>query len=238
MVEWKADDTVAVITMNNGENRFNPEFLSALLDVFDEIEKDESIHAVVITSSDQKNWSQGIDLEWVMETMEGDDRDEMRKFMYTLNDVFKKILLFPAPVIAAIGGHAAAGGAILSCTCDFRFMRSDRGFFFFPEIDINIPFLPGMLAFTERALPPDVYREALLSGKRYTAPELEKHRIIVKACATREDVMTEALAFAKTFQKRRWIFGVMKKRMNKSIIDVLENEDPIYIEPLDMMEKN
>jgi len=59
-----------------------------------------------------------------------------------MNDLFKKLLLYPMPVIAAINGHAFGNGALLSCTCDFRFMRSDKGFFCFPEVDVSIPSFP------------------------------------------------------------------------------------------------
>ncbi len=230
IIEWSIDEKIAIITMNTAENRMNLNFTTEMLSTFDEIEKDETASAVVISSSDQKNWSQGIDLDWMVARMGEGDLDTIEKFIYSLNDVYKKILTFPMPVIAAINGHAAAGGAILACACDFRFMRADKGYFLFPEINIEIPFFPGMLAFTKRAFPYHKFEEAMLTGNRYTATELEDFNVIRKACENSEAVMTEAIAFAKTFNKKRGIFGEMKKRMNREIIDVIDNVDPIYIE--------
>jgi enoyl-CoA hydratase/carnithine racemase len=235
IIEWKKVETVGVITMNNGENRHNPEFIRAILTAFDEIEKDPGISSVVITSSDPKNWSQGIDLTWITGAMEKNDQQGIRDFMYGLNRIFKRILLYPMPVIAAINGHTFGDGTIMACACDFRFMKSDRGYFCFPEIDISIPFLPGMLAVVRKAIPYYKLEELAFSGKRTGALELEAHHVIVKACENEEVLMREALAFAKTFNKKRPIFGEMKKRMHGSIIEIMEKEDPVFIEPLQLM---
>ena len=161
--------------------------------------------------------------------------DDMRAFMYAMNDVFKKCLLAPVPVIAAINGHAFGNGAILSCACDFRFMKSDRGFFCFPEVDVSIPFLPGMIAFVKKAIPYYKFNEMKLTGKRVAAPELAEHHIIEKACADREALMVDALAFAATFNKKRSIFGEHKRRLHGHIIEIIDKEDPVYIEPLNLM---
>jgi enoyl-CoA hydratase/carnithine racemase len=234
-IEWKKVETVGVITMNNGENRHNPDFVRAILTAFDEVEADPCISSVIIASSDPKNWSQGIDLTWITGAMANNDLQGIRDFMYGLNRIFKRILLYPMPVIAAINGHAFGDGTIMACACDFRFMKADRGFFCFPEIDINIPFLPGMLAIVRKAIPYYKLEELVLSGKRTGAAELEAHHVIVKACDNEEVLMREALAFAKNFNKKRPIFGEMKKRMYGSIIEIMEKEDPVYIEPLQLM---
>jgi enoyl-CoA hydratase/carnithine racemase len=139
------------------------------------------------------------------------------------------------PVIAAINGHAFGNGALLACTCDFRFMRSDKGFFCFPEVDVSIPFLPGMIAFSRKAIPEYKYQEIVYTGRRITAPELEEHHIIRKACKDQEELMRESMDFAKTFEKKRGIFGELKKRMYKSIAEVLDKEDPKFIEPFFIM---
>jgi len=238
VLEWKKDDTVAMITMTNGENRLNPIFNQSMLDVLQEIEADQTISAVVILSNDPKCWSLGIDLNWIQEKMSEKDFPAIRGFLYGLNDLFKKILLYPLPVIACIGGHCVAGGAILACVCDFRFMRSDRGFFFFSEIDVNIPFLPGMIALVKRAVPYYKFNEMLLSGYRYSASEMETHHVIQKACENEEELMKETLAFAQTFKKNRGTFREMKKRLHNEIIAVFDKEDPAVIEPLAIMAKD
>lgn len=141
----------------------------------------------------------------------------------------------PLPVIAAINGHAFGNGAILSCACDFRFMRKDKGFFCFPEVDVNIPFLPGMIAFVRKAIPEDLFNDMLLSGRRLTAEELELRNVIVSASENQDELLGQAMAYAGTYKKQRPIFGELKKRKHKEIIRVIEEEDPEYIEPLNLM---
>jgi len=232
IVLWEKKENVAVLTMNNRENRQNLDFANAMIKTLDEILTDREIFAVVIASSDEKNWSQGIDLQWLMERRAADDLGAIRSFIYRMNDVFKKLLLYPVPVIAAINGHAFGNGALLSCTCDFRFMRSDKGFFCFPEVDVSIPFLPGMIAFARKAIPEYKYQEMVYTGRRFTAPELVEHHVIRKACRDQDELMKDSMDFARTFEKKRGIFGELKKRMYKSIIQVLDKEDPEFIEPL------
>ena len=234
-IEWNKTDTVGVITMNNGENRQNPDFIRDLLAAFDQIERDAEISAVIISSSDRKNWSLGIDLQWMSGAMTENDLQGMRDFMYGMNRVYARILLYPMPVIAAINGHAFGGGTVMACACDFRFMKSDRGFFCFPEVDISIPFLPGMLGIIEKAVPCYKLEELVLTGKRSVAAELEAHHVIMKTCENEEALMRDSMAYARTFAKRKPIFGELKKRMHGRILEIMEREDPAFIEPLRLM---
>ena len=66
--------------------------------------------------------------------------------MHLLEQTIGRLLVFPAYTVAAINGHAFAGGALISCAFDYRVMREDRGYFCFPEVDIRIPFTAGMAA--------------------------------------------------------------------------------------------
>jgi enoyl-CoA hydratase/carnithine racemase len=74
----------------------------------------------------------------------------------------------------------------------------------------------------------------LLSGQRMTAQELEANNVIVKACEDQDHLMTESLAFAAAFDKKRGIFRELKQRMHKDLIQVLDDEDPVYIEPINL----
>ena len=229
VMNWTKKDDVAILTLTNGENRQNLVFSQAFNVMLDEIIADASVKALIITSSDEKNFSQGIDVEWIMNKLQAKDNKPVDDFIAGMNEVFKKLLTMPVPTIAAINGHAFGNGSILSCACDFRFMRSDKGFFCFPEVNLGIPFRNGMNAFLKKAVPMYKLTEMQLTGNRYGAQEMEKHHIIVKACANQEDLMAESLAFAKTFQKNRDIFGEIKKRLHKEIIVAIDTGDPVSV---------
>ncbi|MBL7225536.1 MAG: enoyl-CoA hydratase/isomerase family protein [Desulfobacteraceae bacterium] len=228
-IEYELDEKVAIVTMNDGENRFNPSFLNSFIETLDEIEKETDANALVVTSSHEKIFCNGIDLDWLGPFIQKGDRDTAVSFFYTMNRLFKRILLYPMPAIAAISGHAFAGGAIMSCAFDFRFMRSDRGFFCFPEVDLGIPFLPGMIALITKAIPQYKVEELHYTGKRATAEECEAHHIIMKACHI-DDLMNEAVSFAKGLNKRREIIAEMKRRMYKDIVHAFDVDDPPVIE--------
>jgi len=228
-IEYELDEKVAIVTMNDGENRFNPSFLNSFMETLDEIEKETDANALVVTSSHEKIFCNGIDLDWLVPFIQKGDKETGVSFFYTMNRLFKRILLYPMPAIAAISGHAFAGGAIMSCAFDFRFMRSDRGFFCFPEVDLGIPFLPGMIALITKAIPQYKVEELHYTGKRATAEECEAHHIITKACHI-DDLMDEVVSFAKGLNKRREIIAEMKKRMYKDIVHAFDVDDPPMIE--------
>jgi len=235
IIDWRKEGTMAVLTMDNGKNLQNLEFATRMLEVLDEVEADAEIRALVITSSDEKNFSQGVDVSWLWARMGAGANEAIQSFMYAMNDVFRRLLSLPVPAIAAINGHAYGNGAILSCACDFRFMRADRGFFCFPEVNVGIPLLPGMTAWVKKAVPEHLFIEMLLTGERKAAPELEEHNVIRKACPDAESLMSEALGFAGTFDKKRGIVAELKKRKHKAIFDVMDGEDPVYIDSMQLM---
>jgi len=229
LVEYALDEKVAIVTLNNGENRFNPDFIRAYLDVMDKIENETQALTMLVRSSHDKIFTNGLDLDWLLPVIQKKDVKAAKDFFYSLNVLYKRTLMSPMLTVAAINGHAFAGGAIYSCAFDFRFMRSDRGFFCVPEVDLGIPFLPGMLALLNRAIPRQKFEELQFTGKRLTATECAENNIVTKACHI-NDLMNETLAFAKSLNKRRAVILEMKKRMHGNILHALDVEDVPYIE--------
>ncbi|MDO4541069.1 MAG: enoyl-CoA hydratase/isomerase family protein [Syntrophomonadaceae bacterium] len=230
IVEWKKDGTVAIMTMNNGENRHNPTWSAKMLEVYNEIIADETVTALVLTSSDPKNFCLGVDLEWLSGPLAEKNWPVFTDWLYQNTEVFKAFIMAPIPTIAAITGHAFGNGAMLAGACDFRFMRADRGYFCLPEIDLGIQFAPSMMEWMRRIMPYHFFQKMLLTGDRVAAPELEQHHVILKACENAEKTLEEAVAFARTFNKTRKNMQEMKNRAYKHVLDKMEFDDPQYFE--------
>lgn len=228
-IEYVLAEGVAIVTMNSGENRLNIDFIGEFMAVLDAIEHETEATALIVKSAHDKIFCNGIDLDWLTPIAKAQDNKTIIKFCFALNGLQRRILLYPMPTIAAITGHAFAGGAILCCCFDFRFMRSDRGFFCFPEVDLGIPFWPGMVAIVKKAMPQYILDELYFLGTRLTGKECEEHRIVRKACPI-DDLLPDALAFAKGLNKNRLYYKAQKERMNADIIRVIDEIDPAVLE--------
>lgn len=229
LVEYEVDGHVAIVSLKHDENRFNPDFLEAFLGVLDQIEEETEASTMLVRSTHEKIFSNGIDLEWLLQVMQRSDLAEAKHFFYKLNALFKRLVTYPLISIAAINGHAFAGGAILSCTFDFRYMRSDRGYFCLPEIDLGMPFLPGMNAILRAAIPETVLRQMQLTGIRLTAQMCRDHGI-VKDALPDDQLMDAALQYARQVNKNRAIIKETKARLNAQIVQAIDTQDPAYIE--------
>ena len=230
MYEYTLDEQVALLTMNEG--KFNMTSLTEFLLVLNEIEKDTDAKALIVRSSDEKIWSAGLDLEWLLPLAQKGERSVTDVFTARLVELLKTILFYPMITVAAITGHAFAGGAVLACCFDFRFMRKGRGYLCFPEVDIGIPFLPSFTALMKKAIPMDLVEDMQLTARRLTAEECESRHIIVKAC-NMDDLMNEAISFAKRLNKERSIVSKLKNVMHKDILTIMEVDDPAALKSLD-----
>jgi enoyl-CoA hydratase/carnithine racemase len=229
LVDYTVDNHVVLLSLNDGENRFNPPFLDAFRQALDDIEAHTTATALVVHSTHEKIFSNGIDLQWLASILERRDLAEAKRFLYQLNGLFRRLLTYPLITVAAISGHAFAGGAILCCAFDFRLMRSDRGYFCLPEIDLGIPFLPGMNALLRQAVPEHLLREMELTGIRLTAEQCRENHVVRQACPG-EELLEEALRFAHGINKRRTAVAEFKARLNNPIIQAIEVDDVACIE--------
>lgn len=229
----KTEESTAVLTMNTPENRHNPEFLAEFNQHLDQIEADKNIKSVVLTSNSEKNWSLGIDLEWMANT--SNTPETIAGFMSDVTALLKRIVTFPMPIIAALNGHTFGNGAVLACACDFRLMKSDKGFFCFPEVDVMVPFLPSMFPIINKAIPQAFFNRLAMSGMRVGAQELLDNKVVEAIFADEAQLQAGALGFAQQFNKNRWIYAQNKSQMNKHILHTIKEEDPAFIDKVSKM---
>lgn len=226
-------ESIAILSMNSVENRHNPDFLIEFNHYLDQVEADESIKSIILTSSSDKNWSLGIDLEWMSQPE--NTSDLISEFMTNLTRLLKRLVTFPMPVIAAINGHAFGNGAVLACACDFRFMKSEKGFFCFPEVDVLVPFLPSMFPLILKSIPQTFFNRLIMSGQRVGAQELLDNNVVEGIFSNDDELQSGALEFAKRFNKNRWIYGQNKTQMNTQILLTMKEEDPRFIDNMSKM---
>lgn len=160
------DDGVAVLRMQAEPNLLNRPFLTELLAAVVTVRDDEQVRLLVTTGAGRA-YSTGLDLEG----LQGGDDDDRVATAQLLHDVCRELLILPVPTVAAINGHAFAGGAMIALAHDLRVQRSDRGYFCLSEALVGVPPTPGFMALVRAKLGPVVAEDLLLTGRRLAADE-------------------------------------------------------------------
>lgn len=206
-------EDIAVLTLGSDENRFSPDRLDAINAHLDEVEQSAK---GLVTVGSGKFYSNGLDLDWLMA-----NSDRLDWYVGRVQELFSRVLTFSLPTVAAVNGHAFGAGAMLAMAHDFRVMRDDRGYFCFPEVDINIPFTPGMAALIQAKTTPQTAMTAMSTGHRYPGAEA-KEAGLVDATAAEAEVVTAALGrLQPILGKDRTTLAAIKTTMFGSVTEAL-----------------
>jgi len=222
-IDVHADEGVAVLTMHHeDENRLNGPFTRELREALAAMDREASVKSVVVTGAHEKFFCNGLDLNWMIQQ----DRPSLVAFLIEMTQLLKDTALFGKPLVGAVNGHAFGLGCIWSSGFDFRIVREDRGWACFPEMDINIPFLPGMLALCEHGLGKRTFREMAWTATRYTGPEAVAIGWAREA-VPRERLLPQAVALARFMaQKQQPAFSISKKSWAREIARIIDDLDP------------
>ncbi len=199
------EGAVAVLTWDDEENRINLDSLARLNEHLDEIETIDGPLSLVLTGSG-KFFCNGLDLERF-----ADKRDEFVATLHALEQTIGRLLVFPAYTVAAINGHAFAGGALISCAFDYRVMREDRGYWCMNEAEIGLALDERLWSILMNRLPRATAIVAASTARRFTGPEALEFGI-VETLAGETEVLARALEVAESMAKLdRPTLGVHKR---------------------------
>jgi len=226
MIKIENMDAIRILRMDNaGENKFTMEFIEAFNQALDQVENDQSAGAIVITGSHEKFFSTGLDLSWLMNA----PKDKWLPFFLAMDSLLLRVFTFPKPAVAAINGHAFAGGLFLALCADYRVMREDRGFCCMPEIDLGIELPPGTVALISYVMGKRNAEKLSLFAARLSAREaLEMNAVdeIVKS----EEVLPRAIAMAKLLAaKNPKTFAQHKLAQRRAAARVMKEDDPAFL---------
>jgi enoyl-CoA hydratase/carnithine racemase len=142
-VEERGD--IAIVRLQHGKvNALDLELLLAITEAMRDVDQ---ARAVVITGSGS-SFSAGVDLQRIV----AGGPSYVREFLPALSDCFMAVFDHPGPVVAAVNGHAIAGGCVIAAACDVRLMS--QGKIGLAELSVGVPFPPVPLEIMRHAAGP------------------------------------------------------------------------------------
>jgi enoyl-CoA hydratase len=159
--------SLAILRMDKPRgNAIDEPFVEDLVLAGAEIAGDQGIRGVLLASAHPKLFCPGLDLVTLFEY----DRPAMERFMSRFVDAMLGLFTLRRPVVAAIAGHAVAGGCVLALTADHRILRrgSQIGL---NEVRVGLP-LPWSVAILLKAsVPPGSLSRVALLGQNFADEE-------------------------------------------------------------------
>jgi len=225
---------------NLPDNRLVPKFVNdSVRPALDAVEltwrKSENKEAALITVGDLEQnrfYSNGLDPKSAF--------PDPNFFPSTFSPFVARFLTFPIPCIAAINGHAFAGGFITALAHDFRVMKylpsngKGQAFACMNELEIGLSLPHGMVTLVKEKLPgPVAFQKACLEAYRFNAEELAQLGVVDKVVVYStedkkfgEKILSEALQLAreKKVLAKTGVFGPIKTGMWKNILDAFSND--------------
>jgi enoyl-CoA hydratase len=223
-VAWNIElvDDCAVVVMNtNKVNVQNDGFFADLHDAFDTLERDFNRFPVVLTGQGDV-FSAGIDFQYSFDIFGSGNLDKIREWYRNYRATNLRIFQYPRPTVAAMNGHAIAGGLITALDCDFRVAARKPAKFGLNEVPIGIPMPAAYVEIIKYALGEQVGALTTLRGLLYTTEEAEKLGFF-HAVVEPDELLATAIQWAKCIRPEcNTAYAMSKKALQDSVMRQIE----------------
>jgi enoyl-CoA hydratase/carnithine racemase len=205
-IRLEREGNVLVVHLARGRaNALNASMVDQLHEAVDQAESNLSVRAVVVASDSPRLFCGGFDITEVFAY----DRALMIGFFDRFSQLFERLRTLPKPVVAAISGHAFAGGAILALAADVRVM-SDTASLAVNEVDLGVVLPTHMLRALAATGHGNLMRAMLLGGEVITAERALAGGVVVET-APAIDVLPVSITRARNLgDKPLQAFGAHK----------------------------
>lgn len=210
---------VHVLDLGADENRVDPDWIARVSAALDDVVAAPEPRALVTTASG-RFFSIGFDLEWMAANPDG-----VPELVASMHEVVARVLELPAPAVAAIPGHASAGGALFALAHDHRVIADDHASWWLPEIYGKVAFTPGLTDLVKARLAPQAAHDALVAGRRYAPAEALEQRI-VDAVVPRGELLAKATEIASDLSTRdAATYGAIKANLYRDLVASLRDRE-------------
>jgi enoyl-CoA hydratase len=201
---------VAVLRIEHGRvGALDVELLNALTEAVT-----ASDRALVITGSGS-SFSAGVDLRRILDG----GRPYTEELLAALSRTYRAVFDHPRPTVAAVNGHAIAGGCVLALACDVRLMSGGR--IGLAELAVGVPFPTAALEIVRHALGRDADR-AVLRAETVGPDDAVSLGMVHERCEP-DELLPRALALATELAARSpEAYRLAKSRLHRPADDAIE----------------
>jgi enoyl-CoA hydratase/carnithine racemase len=231
MISTEYQDKVAIVKLNRGiTNPLNLDLLDELGEALRKIRHDSGVHSLVLGSSNEKFFSIGFDIPQLF----GLSRDDFTVFFRRFNSVCLDLYTLPKPTVAAIAGHAIAGGCILAICCDYRFIAEGRKVMGLNEIKLGVP-VPYLPDCALRSIVGVRNAREILDTGEFYQPEQSLRMGMVDQVVPLEQVSSKSVERARLLGSLpQQAFSLIKRSriemVEREVVARMEEKERLFIE--------
>ncbi len=218
MIHREDQGQVAVLRLEHGKaNAIDIDFFDELDQRIDEAVASAAVQALVLTGTGGI-FSAGVNLFAVRDG----GRDYLERFLPWISSSLRKVFTLPLPVVAAVNGHAMAGGLILALAADYRVMADGKGKVGLTEIMVGVAFPVGALEIVRHQASDRGAADLILTGRVMPAAEaLEKK--LVDEIVPAETVVERAVEVAARYGAlSRDAFAASKRHLRLPAVELMD----------------
>ncbi|MDH4155818.1 MAG: enoyl-CoA hydratase/isomerase family protein [candidate division Zixibacteria bacterium] len=217
---------IATLTLSRGKvNALNEPMVEEIRQSFENMGKNPDVKAVILTG-EGKFFSFGFDIPEFL----GFQRESFARYLKKFTDLLTYLFVFPKPVVAALNGHAVAGGCMLATTCDYRLMVSGKAKISLNEVSFGSSVFAGSVDILKFCTGAKNASEILLSGTMYSAEEALRLNLIDQISSL-DRLQEDAEAATRVMAGRAQpAFASLKRLLRQPLADTWANREAASIE--------
>jgi enoyl-CoA hydratase len=211
MIEVSSTGDVAIVRLAHGKaNAMSIELCEELTKRLKAVNASSARATIIVGSG--RMFSAGVDLPYV------------REFLPALCTMFATVFTHPKPIVAAVNGHAIAGGCVLACACDKRLMARDAGRIGVTELLVGVPFPAIAMEIMRGAAAPQHFENLLFGGATYTPEEASGLGLVDEVVAP-DALLERAVAAAQTLAALSpSAFALTKRQTRQPALERLQRD--------------
>ena len=219
-------DGIANVTLERGKvNALDEDLIDELSSVFAELADDPSVRAVVL-SGQGSFFSFGFDIPQFLDY----PKHRFAGFLSKFTDLYTDLFEFPKPLIAALNGHAIAGGCMLALACDVRLMSRGAGKISLNEIAFGSTVFAGSVEMLRFVVGDGNAQRVLYSGEMYTAEQAARIGLIDEVVTAEKLDAAGRSAAEKLATRAAPAFKSIKHLLRHQFAERMREREPASIE--------